>query len=360
MGYVVRTKKAKWYVQLETYPGGKRTARTLKSEALARLGIRPDMELANVKLVLKGINKREELVRIDIKKERIAERLENEFTAEILYLPAHLVVEFERELAAHPGPKKLLSNWRAAKRLVAVVKIPSHDWKRQKQGLYNYFEQKRLSDAYAKKIIRVLNMWGEFFAAKTGGQYNLVPTPRDHAKGRIRKAYEASRRQDKASSGLTLELLRELKKTLTPEQYNWVFVSLWFGLRPEEMRNLDNPSLTEFVTVDGQECLHVKQTKLSALPDDEQWKLIPIRYPEQRLAAEIIKTRAAAIPLAKTIQRHTKGNYKLYAGRKGFSPLMWDKGHDIVEVSSWLGHKSIDRTYRDYMRWQKLKLRKVA
>jgi len=41
----------------------------------------------------------------------------------------------------------------------------------------------------------------------------------------------------------------------------------------------------------------------------------------------------------------------------GKSNAVWGRGHDVVEVSSWLGHKSIDRTYRDYMRWTKLKLR---
>ena len=103
--------------------------------------------------------------------------------------------------------------------------------------------------------------------------------------------------------------------------------------------------------------LCVQQTKLINLPEEEQWKSIPILYPEQRIAVEFIRAGNLEKPLPKTLKRYTLGNHHLYAGRKGFGPLMWGRGHDVVEVSSWLGHKSIDRTYRDYMKWRKVKLR---
>jgi hypothetical protein len=362
MGYIVRKLKSTWCVQLECYPEGRRRAKTVKGPDLARLGIRPDMSLEHVKLVLKGLNEREKEMRWDVKRQAISKRMEDETRTRVLYLPEHLLEEFQGELRSLPDSKKLASNWRAAIRLIEHVKVPPHDWKRLKQTLYNYFEEKRFSDAYAKKIIRLLNLYGEFFSVKTQTPFAIVPYPKGHAKGRIRRTYEASRRQDKASDGLTVALLEQLKGSLSREQHNWMYVSLWFGLRPQEMRGLGNPALTYFSidTEKGVELLNIKQTKLSNLPEDSQWKGIPILYPEQRLAAEMIRKQATATPLPKTIQRYTKGNHKLYAGRKGFGPLMWDKGHDIVEVSSWLGHKSIDRTYSDYMKWQKLKLRRIA
>lgn len=359
MAYVVRKTKGSWKVQLETYPDGKRTARSVKGKELRDLGVLPEMPFEHVKLVLKDINKRVNLVAIDIKRSKISARLESEAAAQVRYLPEHLVKEFEAELNALPDPKNVASYWRATKRLICTTKIPPNDWRRQKQALYNYFEQQCFSDAYAKKIFRMLNMWGEFWALRTGSQYTITPPPKGHARARIRKTYEASRRQNKASSGLTVEILATLKE-LPREQQNWLHVSLWFGLRPGEMRNLARPELTYFSKEGEQEALNVKQTKLSNLPDDDQWKIIPVLYPEQRVACDMVRKHALATPLPKTLQRHTKGNYKLYAGRKGFGPLMWERGHDIVEVSSWLGHKSIDRTYKDYMKWQKLKLRKVS
>ncbi len=363
MGYTVRTKRGRWYVQLETYPEKtKRVARTIKGQALANLGIRPDMPLEHVKLVLKDLNRKDRTQRWDAKRLKIEGRLEDQKRAFVQRLPAHLVKEFEEELSSFPDTRHVFVIWRATMRMLLALDIPLKELRRRRQAVYNYFETKKLSSAYAKKIIPMLNRWGEFFADKTGEPFSLVPLPTGHAKGRIRKAYEANRRQDKASDGLTSEILAAIKNDLPREQHNWLFVSLWFGLRPQEMRNLGNPSLTYFSHDPDKnvELLNVKQTKLSNLPEDSQWKGIPILYPEQRLAAEMIRKQATATPLPKTIQRYTKGNHKLYAGRKGFGPLMWDKGHDIVEVSSWLGHKSIDRTYMDYMRWQKLKLRRIA
>jgi hypothetical protein len=362
MGYTVRKKSGRWYVQYETYPDGKRTAKTVAGEDLARLGIQDHMSIEDVKLIIKDVNRHERKTRWDAKRFRIQERMEADAVVTVKTLPRTFVSEFEDELHSYPNWKKLLSNWNRAKKLIATLNIPSDQWKRRKQAIYNYFEENRLSDAYAKKVIRVMNLWGDFYSQKTGTAFSILPTPKGHAKSRIRKKYESSRKVAKASEGLTEDLLRSIKQTMMPLQYNWLFISLWFGLRPNEMRNLDKAQLT-YVTYDPDKKLYflnIKQTKLSNLSDDLQWKIIPVLYPEQKAALELINSKSYDEPLPKTVRLHSKGNYKLYAGRKGFGPLMWDKGHDIVEVSSWLGHKSIDRTYADYMNWKKLKLRFVA
>lgn len=146
------------------------------------------------------------------------------------------------------------------------------------------------------------------------------------------------------------------------ERGKWITLNraLQLGLRPQEMRNVTRGDEYTFFDSDaetGLEVLNVLQTKLVNLSEEDQWKRIPVLYPEQRIAADNIKNESLEEPLPKTIKRYTHGNHHLYAGRKGFGPLMWGLGHDVVEVSSWLGHKSIDRTFRDYMKWQRLKLR---
>jgi hypothetical protein len=131
-------------------------------------------------------------------------------------------------------------------------------------------------------------------------------------------------------------------------------------LRPQEVRNLNRGPEFSYFDHNNEEnvdVLNVLQTKLVNLSEEDQWKGIPILHPEQREAAMMVQKGIFEEPLPKTIKRYTLGNHHLYAGRKGFGPLMWGLGHDVVEVSSWLGHKSIDRTYRDYMKWKRLKIR---
>ena len=38
----------------------------------------------------------------------------------------------------------------------------------------------------------------------------------------------------------------------------------------------------------------------------------------------------------------------LYGGRKGFTGLMSKRGHSKGNISRWLGHMSLNRTYQDY------------
>lgn len=361
MAYVIRKRATgTWCLQYETYPEGKRTARTIPKSDYPKLGLKVDVTIEQAKSIVTSLNKRERKERWDLKRLKIEDRLKDEARREMGNVPPELVEEFEKELNDFPNHRAVLSNWRAARRLIIGLNIPAEEWKRRVQAIYNYFQDKHLSDAYAKKIIIVMNLWGDFLASRTKIVYIPIKAPSGHARGRIRRAYELTRRRDKASDGLTMELLGLIKSDINRLHWNYLFVSLWFGLRPQEMANLKKSDLTFFSKEAGVDLLNVKQTKLSNLPDEDQWKAIPILYPEQRVAAEIIKKGELKRPLPKTIRFHTQGNHHLYAGRKGFSYLMWDKGHDIVAVSSWLGHKSIDRTYRDYMKWKKLKLRKAG
>lgn len=358
MGLYVRRRKDYWILQKDHFVNGKRTQPVIPKEEYPQYALCTEMTITEARQQIKRLNEELRKERLARKRETIDERLAQESKEQIPYLPQALCYTFEKELESLPDPRRLKTLWRAARKLIKDVNIPCHEWKRRAQTIYNYFEKKHLSPDYAKKVIRLMNMWGEFYAAKTRSPYSHLKSPTGFAAGRIRKTYKKHLTCNKASEGLTPELLQ--KHSFRPEQYNWLFISLWFGLRPQEIENLKRGN--EYFNFDRDyetnlEILCVLQTKLSNLPEEDQWKSIPIIYPEQIEAASIIRTGNFIKPLGKTIKRHTHGQHHLYAGRKGFGPLMWGKGHDVVEVSSWLGHKSIDRTYRDYMSWRKVKVR---
>lgn len=361
MGYFIRVRKSGWALLRTHYENGKCIGSMIPEKDLVEHLFNVTMTLEEAREQAKRLNKEIHEDSWLQKREAIRNRKKRELRERINHLPDILCSNFEEELLSRPDAKRMKSRWRAARKLIKTVAVPCHDWKRRSASIYNYFEEKVLSPDYAKKIIQVMNMWGEFYASKTDTPYQPLKCPSGYTKGRMLRAYRANQLKCKASDGLTLDQLRTLKNDLSTEQYNWVFISLWFGLRPQEMRNLNKGSRFTYFERDDEndiDILYILQTKLVQLPEEDQWKRIPILCAEQRKAVHMIQTGIFEEPLPKTIKRYTKGNHHLYAGRKGFGPLMWGLGHDVVEVSSWLGHKSIDRTYRDYMKWKRVKLRK--
>jgi len=92
----------------------------------------------------------------------------------------------------------------------------------------------------------------------------------------------------------------------------------------------------------------VYQTKLIALPPDDRWKPIPILFEEQRFALRILESRNFRRPIVRTVHTYFGARVDLYGGRKGFSDLMLSKGHSIENISIWMGHSTLDRTWRSY------------
>lgn len=360
MGYFIRQRKAGWALLKTHYESGRCLGNIVPFAELNQHFFNSAMTLEEAREQAKKLNQQLHTDTWMKKRAIIQEKTRRALREKVLYLPDSLSFAFEEELSSHPDPKRMKSIWRAARKLIKEVRIPPEEWKRRKQNIYNYFEMKRLSPDYAKKIIRVMNMWGEFYSQKTNSPYSHLPCPVGSAAGRLRRTYNTHRKTNKASDGMTVELLNQVKPKLSLEQFNYMLISFWFGLRPQEMANLAKGTTYSYFDHDDEnnvEVLNILQTKLSNLADEEQWKSIPILYPEQRQAASIIRSGIFKAPRLKTLKNYTLGNYHLYAGRKGFGPLMWGLGHDVVEVSSWLGHKSIDRTYRSYMKWKRIKLR---
>jgi hypothetical protein len=100
--------------------------------------------------------------------------------------------------------------------------------------------------------------------------------------------------------------------------------------------------------LNGKMVLWIYQTKLTSLPPQLRWKLIPIILPEQEVALEIIRTRMFKRPNVKIVKKYFGPDTTLYGGRKGFTDLMLTYQQDFIHISQWMGHSSIERTWRNY------------
>lgn len=152
------------------------------------------------------------------------------------------------------------------------------------------------------------------------------------------------------SQPLTPAKLESVKDKLIPEQYNWLLLSVWFGLRPEEVEGLhvEKRFRVDFHIKKKIKVLHVYQTKLQGISEDKRWKAIPIIFPEQEACIDIIAEGNFKKPLYKTMRKHIGKGISLYGGRKGFVDLMLSLDQKIENISIWLGHKDISTTWKHY------------
>lgn len=131
--------------------------------------------------------------------------------------------------------------------------------------------------------------------------------------------------------------------------YNWLFISVWFGLRPHEVDNLaDSKTWRKSVNKRGRVLLHVYQPKLIKVPRPKRWKVIPLKHEDQTKALEIIESGNFRQPSHNVMHTWFGEAVTPYGGRKGFTDLMLEKGEKFAEISMWMGHTTLDRTYRDY------------
>ena len=169
--------------------------------------------------------------------------------------------------------------------------------------------------------------------------------------------YNKSEKLRTASAPLTPEDLYTSKGKIKDEQFNWLYLTVWLGLRPQEVDNLKNVELCKIEEQNGKRILWVFQTKIVALPYEDRWKPIPILFDEQEFALRIIKGQRIQRPLVKTVHRYFGKGIDLYGGRKGFVDLMLSKGHELENISVWMGHSTLERTWRSYKQRKRYHIR---
>lgn len=368
--YAART----WKLQFIDYRGEKPKIRDVPETEYARLGFRPDMKLDEANHRKDQLNAQSQVKAVEAKRAAISRRMDADERVLNAFLNAEDVQDFEETVlyVGRDQDKKRIV-WKAARRLIADLRIEPQKWNYRKITIYEWLRAKQYSPSYSQKVIMVLNQWGEYQAMKYGFYFKQVDFPTGEHLYRISDAYYEKNPDGRASEPLTPDQLKEVSGKMKPEWHNWFYISLWFGLRPEEVdqlhekRNKRTWDIVEAENVDGKAvtCLQIYQKKLVKIAPERRNKRIPVFTAEQKKALEMIKSGKFQRPShLRFVEPYLGKQTYLYAGRKGFSLLMRKLGQSQVNYSRWLGHTTTDRTEKDYeqrevVEFRPVKLRRV-
>lgn len=369
MGYYVRVFKPKskpvhWKLQFVSH----KKKHTIESKAKkpkkewdvpkARwysLGFQVSMTVEQAKARAKQLNAKLHLKRreeLHLAFDREAQMLQTKFNAAI---PELYKNEFEQKYVhgRMNGPewrKRFLRTWRAVQKLLLEVQTDPADWYDEMFKFYDYFHERQYSFSYIRRILQLTNLWGYFLSRKMGHPFARVPMPRGKERERILDAYFNKKgRHVCESDPISPVQLEDVKDKINEANYNWLYLSVWLGLRPREIDQLHDSKLFKIQhTGDQTALLWVYQTKLVAVPPRYRWKLIPIVFTGQSDVVKIIESGHFKRPLNKTIQSHFGKFTTLYGGRKGFTDLMLDHQQQLENISQWMGHSTIERTWKNY------------
>jgi integrase len=366
MGIFIRPTKSSFRIIEETYVNGGRVVKTVPKESYPTLGFRFDMSLNEAKDRASQLNKQ---TLINSRKIAATKR-QQELKASIneAFIPAKLEAEFRDQLDTEyeDNPDRLETinkHWSTAKKVISEVELDPKDYYVEKAQIFNYYKKKNWSPDYIKRITSILNRWGHFYSRKhnsffqeipklTANQAQRIVDNRDSSDSHFRTAARPLLVRDLVNAKTTFEHSRLLA------QWNWLYIGLWFGLRPTEIDNLKNNKYWKVIRDKEHQIdvLEIYQTKLTKLSRDKRWKQIPVYLPEQKEAIKLIESEAFKRPLVKTLTSKLGEGYDTYSPRKGFTDLMLERGFSLDDVSLFLGHESIDTTWKHYKNKRKFKL----
>ena len=357
-----KTKKG-FSVILETWTPSRRT-RKLATTNYPTYGLTEHMSLEQAKVVAKDYNTGEAF-----KKQlnaQITIQAQANYYLNDKSLPEFLTEAFSLELKKeYKGNEQRLKtieqHWLACRVMLTVLKIDYTEFHDKRFEIFNYYETKLWSADYIKRITKITNKWGSFCARKRGTFFEAIPK----IGIRFNQIAEARRNNPdirKPATPLNWIDLNNLKTTFENEnlikQWNWLYVGLFFGLRPSEIESLKKdkqPNKNEkFYRIEPDtqnkiDVLFVYQNKLKNLPESKRWKIIPIYEKEQIEAWSIIQSGAFQKPLNKTLKRLFRiEDIGAYSPRKGFTDLMLERKYELEDISTFLGHTSIEMTWRHY------------
>ena len=357
--YYIRVRKTGWYVWFQSYADGVRKQEPVDKMATRELGFKPEMSVDDAKAHCAQLNRERSFLK---EKVRLAAKRVTELRSvdETLF-PQDLVKEFQEVLRAEnfgsdEHLQKLYSHFNFVQAMVQHLRILPLEYKDSAKRIYRYFIEKKISANYATRILNVLNRWGKFSSKISRSFYEDVPNPRGRELSAIADAQRTKTGTNTElgvrteSSPLTLEELAKAKIKMTEEHYNWLKLSVWFGLRPEEVDSLKDKNafrveynLRKKITI-----LHVYQPKLMSIAEEKRWKKIPVISAEQAECIDLINGSNFERPLDKTVHKYLSEGITCYGGRKNFVDMMMDRGQKLEDVSNWMGHKDISTTWKHY------------
>ncbi len=369
MGYQVNKRAKKdgtiyWRLIFREIKGNENHDKHIPVSQYTQHGFVPSMSVDEARARAKQLNAQNRLDKQAQKaKLRALERAKADELLKSAHLPAELAREFEtdymrKRFAVGPNTaakyKKAHTHWQYVKRIIVELNLDPRFWADEAHIFYEYVSRKKCSPAYVSKIPRVLNPWGFFMSRKLDRAFAPIPTPTGYHREMIRYAYLASKKKKMISAPLTPAVLNKAQAKLIPSQLNWLYLSLWFGLRPKEIDSFCTKGHFEIENgKSGVPVIWVYQSKLTAVKQERRSKPIPCIFPEQLAGLETIQSGNFHRPLVKTIKKHISEDINLYGGRKGFSDLIRSKGQRLEDIASWMGHATIERTWRSHKDKQK-------
>jgi integrase len=375
MGFTVvarRGKKKQGFRLIEEkWKAGQRSQLAVPVEAYQSLGFRPTMTIEEARARAKQINQQGQLE--NRAKVQAARRIALSAEIEEAYLPESDVADFESDLAEYYDGKpdrldNVLKQWNVVKRMLSELALDPKDFADQQQRFLTYYRKrpKPWSPDYVKKLTWVVNQWGLFISRRRGTYYRPLPRLRSAQAQDLRNIREDVDGIKRAAQPLTWAALQAAKASFEHDgllaHWNWLCVALWFGLRPVEVEGLRNKKLWKVEDDPVTKCrvLCVYQTKLTSVERDRRWKVIPIYLKEQREAFRILEQGNLKKPLNKTLRRLLGEGIETYSPRKGFTDLMLERGFGLEDVSTFLGHQSIEMTWKHYKNRRRFSLPKGA
>lgn len=367
--FIIRVRKNKtdglfrWYLKHQTTHNGKTVEIAVSKDRLHLFGFNQSMTVLEVKERVKRLN-RERTIKGASGQIRAANRAEEGVRTNETFFPQDRINEFlvyleEKTHGTEYRFKKVLSHFAAAQELILDTKLFPNEYAYRASKIYKWFVKRKYSLDYTRSILRVLNLWGLFEARRQGQFFEPILNPKGVIRANINQAQRTKEGRRTESAPMTVEVLIKLKDGLGEKRYNWMYVSFYLGLRPSEVDVLSREGVTT-EEVEGVIVLLVDQPKLSGLDIEKRMKRIPLILEEQIVALKLLKERRVERPRAKQLKLLLKGNYSTYSGRKGFTDLMLSRGQLLEDISLWMGHSSIERTWRSYKNKRKVKWTKVG
>lgn len=370
MGFLIRPKRNdpnSFYLIEETWdPKHKKiNQKTVKPTAYIALGFRFDMTTEEAKARASQINKQSQ---IELKKiVSIAKRVEDDAEIKSAYLPEQHVLGFESELRDNysDNPERLnnvIKQWSIVQKMIAALALDTQKFYDERQKFYNYYREKAWSPDYIKKLNRLTNLYGQFVARRTNQFYKDIPRLSSNQKEKIIEIRESKEGIKTAADPLMWNDLKNVKSSFENEKlkqhWNWLFIGLWFGLRPKEIDSLTNVKNWKIETDNRNnvKVLMVYQSKLTSVTKEKRWKTIPVYFTEQQEALKFIINKDFKRPLNKTLKRLFNSKIETYSPRKGFTDLMLEKGFGLEDISVFLGHADISMTWKHYKNKMTFKL----
>lgn len=322
------------------------------SDNLGNHGFSETMTLEEAQQRAKILNKDAEIKRRAAAKIKINTRLEEEKIQLAVSFPDEsdfLKWMSEQYRSVTSKNNKFDSHWHCTKKIIAELKLKPTEYSDNKAKIYRWFQDNKLSISYLQKVLRLLNLYAQFYSKKYKTYYEQVPMPKGYNRSDIEDSYFEANPEGNTAKELTPILLEQSESKLRTDLYNWLYLSMWLGLRPSEVDALKNPLSYKIETQNDVTVIWVYQSKLKSISRDKRWKPIPLIEKEQLKVLEIIKSNDFKKPYPKSIKLAFGDGYNLYSGRKGFEAVMRDRGQKLEDVSQWLGHRSIERTWRNYV-----------